>query len=192
MAEQPRHGRLDADWVERLRMELETRQARSLKRWATATAFIVAVLVFVTLQRMREAVTDPRPLAVADIVIGNIEGGASATQEERLREAVLNELARRRRPGPAGKRTVRIHLEVVIGAKQPGMCKQWSGGKAPCDVRPVELLWRAREGDTKLGTVSQKNDIPADYYEPWDVIYSQADLIAEGAVKGILRLLEDR
>jgi hypothetical protein len=179
--------RLEAD--ERRRAE---RQDRSRKRWATATALVIAILAFSMLQEMRAAVMDARlPLAAAHIVIGKIEGGASAAQEERLREAMLNELARRRQLDPASHRTVRLDLEVRIGSKQPGLCLLRVGGKAPCEVRPVELLWRVREGDRKLGTITQKNDIP-DSYEPWEAIDGERALVAQAAAKGILQLVEDR
>jgi hypothetical protein len=191
MAERRSRQRLTSERLQAIRSRIASRESRSISRWATATALLLAVAAFAILQNLRALAVDTRPPAAAHIVFATIEGGASAAQQERLREVMLAALSLRRRLDPASQRTVRLDVVVRIGPKQPGMCRQWTGGQGPCDVRPTELLWVVSEGGRKLGTVRQANDIP-DSYDPWDVIDSQVGLIAEGAVKGILKLVEDR
>jgi hypothetical protein len=99
------------------------------------------------------------------------DGSASLTAAIQ-RELQTKGVSLTERPTPA---TYRVEGNVILGASRDGK-------------QPIQIEWVVRDPNgKKLGTVSQKNDIPEGSLDgPWGRVADQA---ASAAVQGILKLL---
>lgn len=110
--------------------------------------------------------------AVVPSVKGAPGDGSASLTAAIQRELQTKGVSLTERPTPA---TYRVEGNVILGASRDGK-------------QPIQIEWVVRDPNgKKLGTVSQKNDIPEGSLDgPWGRVADQA---ASAAVQGILKLL---
>ena len=111
-------------------------------------------------------------MAMVPSVTGAPGDGSTSLAAAIQRELQTKGIALADRPSPA---TYRVEGAVILGNARNGK-------------QPIQIEWVVRAPDgKKLGTVSQKNDIPEGSLDgPWGRVADQA---ASAAVQGILKLL---